>query len=147
MTGRLGPNLFYQSIENRKLCCRIRKLEPLQRELAGRSAWITGLRREQSPTRQLVRRIEWDETHKLYKINPLADWSTQQVWDYIRANKVPYNSLHDRGYPSIGCAPCTRAIEPGQDIRAGRWWWEEPEHKECGLHLHEGKLVRAAREQ
>jgi len=140
--GEHGEDLYYQSVENRKLCCRIRKVEPLARTLVGFKAWICGLRREQSVTRRLVEKIEWDETFGLHKVNPLAEWTEQQVWDYIIENRVPYNALHDRGYPSIGCAPCTRAIEPGEDIRAGRWWWENPEHKECGLHLKDGKLVR-----
>lgn len=127
---------FRESVENRKECCGIRKVEPLKRALLGLSAWITGLRREQSVTRVQVEKIEIDEAHPgLYKINPLADWRTEQVWDHIRKNRVPYNRLHDQGYPSIGCAPCTRAVKPGEDVRAGRWWWENPEHKECGLHV------------
>jgi phosphoadenosine phosphosulfate reductase len=113
----------------------VRKVAPLKRKLATLDAWMTGLRREQAPTRTDVPRIEWDEANGLVKINPLADWSTKAVWAYIHEHGVPYNALHDRGYPSIGCAPCTRAIEPCEDIRAGRWWWEAPEHKECGLHL------------
>ena len=126
---------FRQSVENRKECCGIRKVEPLNRALAGLKAWITGLRREQSVTRTDVKKIEIDEAHGgILKINPLADWSEKQVWFYIKTNKVPYNRLHDAGYSSIGCAPCTRAIKPGEDIRAGRWWWENPENKECGLH-------------
>ncbi len=135
MVRRYGPNLFYQRIELRKLCCQVRKLEPLKRALSGLEAWICGLRREQSVTRSKVRKIEVDRIHGgILKINPLADWSTEEVWAYIRENNVPYNSLHDKGYPSIGCAPCTRAIRPGEDIRAGRWWWEDPENRECGLH-------------
>ncbi len=129
-----GPNFFRRSVDDRRLCCQVRKVRPLRRRLAGLSAWMTGLRREQAQTRSQLERIEWDEGNGLLKINPLADWSQEQVWDYIRANKVPYNSLHDRGYPSIGCAPCTRAVAAGEDVRAGRWWWENPEHKECGLH-------------
>lgn len=135
MVKKHGPNLFYQSVELRKLCCQVRKVEPLKRALSGLSAWICGLRREQSVTRSQIEKVEIDEANGgILKINPLADWSTAQVWDYIRKNKVPYNALHDRGYPSIGCLPCTRAVKPGEDIRAGRWWWESPEHKECGLH-------------
>lgn len=131
-----GPNLFYKSIDLRKLCCHVRKVEPLNRALKGLSAWVCGLRREQSMTRQQVKKIEIDHLHNgIIKINPLADWTEKDVWDYIRKNNVPYNSLHDKGYPSIGCAPCTRAIKEGEDIRAGRWWWESPEQKECGLHL------------
>ena len=135
MTNEFGPNLFYESIENRKLCCKVRKLEPLTRKLKGLDAWICGLRREQSITRAEISSFEWDTVNGLIKINPLANWSTERLWQYIRQNNVPYNKLHDRGYPSIGCAPCTRAINEGDDIRAGRWWWENPEHKECGLHL------------
>jgi phosphoadenosine phosphosulfate reductase len=129
-----GPNAFYKSVELRKRCCAIRKIEPLRRALRGMKAWVTGLRREQSVTRQELAEREWDEANGLFKINPLADWSEDDVWAYIRANEVPYNKLHDKNYPSIGCAPCTRAITQGEDIRAGRWWWERPESKECGLH-------------
>ena len=126
---------FRESVENRKECCGIRKVEPLQRALKGLKAWVTGLRREQSVTRTGVEKFEKDSAHPgLFKINPLADWTTAQVLDYIRKNEVPANKLHDLGYPSIGCAPCTRAVKPGEDIRAGRWWWERPEHKECGIH-------------
>jgi phosphoadenosine phosphosulfate reductase len=136
MVRRHGPNLVRETVELRRLCCRVRKVEPLRRRLAELDAWICGLRREQAATRTEVQRVEWDEANGLIKINPLADWSTDQVWDYIRARGVPYNRLHDAGYPSIGCAPCTRAVASGEDIRAGRWWWESPEHKECGLHTH-----------
>ena len=129
-----GINGFYESLEKRKRCCRIRKLDPLERALRGLDAWICGLRREQSVTRSEMRAIEWDETHDLLKINPLIDWHEEQVWEYIRRNHVPYNKLHEQGFPSIGCQPCTRAVKPGEDIRAGRWW-ESPDHKECGLHL------------
>jgi phosphoadenosine phosphosulfate reductase len=129
-----GVNAFYRSVELRQRCCGIRKTEPLSRALAGKRAWITGLRRAQGITRQDVALEEHDAVHGLTKFNPLIDWSDADVWRYIRARHVPYNPLHDRGYPSIGCAPCTRAVEPGEDIRAGRWWWENPEHKECGLH-------------
>ncbi|MHC4517313.1 MAG: phosphoadenylyl-sulfate reductase [Planctomycetota bacterium] len=134
MVNTHGPNLFYESIEARKLCCQIRKVEPLKRMLSGLEAWICGLRAEQSLTRTGLQRVEWDETFGILKVSPLADWTAEQVWDYIKKNDVPYNKLHDKGYPSIGCAPCTRAIGPDDDIRSGRWWWEEPEHKECGLH-------------
>ena len=129
-----GVNAFYRSVELRKACCAVRKTEPLARALAGKGAWITGLRRAQSVTRSDVAVEEFDAVHGLPKFNPLVDWSDDDVWAYIRAHGVPYNALHDRGYPSIGCAPCTRAVAPGEDIRAGRWWWEDPEHKECGLH-------------
>lgn len=137
MTKKYGADLFYEGVEKRKLCCRVRKVEPLEKKLKHLKAWICGLRKEQSSARGLVQKIEWDESFGLFKINPLADWSGVQVWDYIKKNKVPYNKLHDRGYPSIGCAPCTRAVKPGEDIRAGRWWWErdgDGGSKECGLH-------------
>jgi phosphoadenosine phosphosulfate reductase len=127
---------FRQSVEERKYCCGIRKIEPLGRALNGLDAWMTGLRREQAVTRGTVGKVEADESHGgIIKVNPLTDWSGEQVWDYIRAHDVPYNSLHDIGFPSIGCAPCTRAVKPGEDMRAGRWWWEMPESKECGLHV------------
>jgi phosphoadenosine phosphosulfate reductase len=137
-----GINGFYDSIEARKACCQARKVEPLKRVLAGKQAWITGLRAAQSTTRTELKVKEMDEANGLLKFSPLADWSEQEVWAYIHANRVPYNRLHDRNYPSIGCAPCTRAVEPGEDIRAGRWWWENPEQKECGLHLVDGRLQR-----
>jgi phosphoadenosine phosphosulfate reductase len=129
-----GPNLFYSSVENRKACCNVRKLRPLRKVLGTVDAWICGLRREQSMTRTAVELVSWDAEFGIYKICPLFDWSEAQVWDYIKQNNVPYNALHDRGFPSIGCAPCTRAVHPGEDIRGGRWWCESPEHKECGLH-------------
>ncbi|MBB6049569.1 phosphoadenylyl-sulfate reductase [Armatimonas rosea] len=130
-----GPGSFYHSIENRRECCHLRKVEPLSRALADAAGWITGQRREQSVTRASLPKWETDATHGgIAKLNPLADWTEAQVWDYIKAHRVPYNKLHDQGFPSIGCAPCTRAIEPGEDLRAGRWWWENPEQKECGLH-------------
>lgn len=126
---------FRESVDGRKECCRIRKVEPLERALAGLSAWVTGLRREQAVTRSALAKIEADPSRAgLIKVNPLADWTQEEVWAYIRKHDVPYNKLHDAGYPSIGCAPCTRAVKPGEDVRAGRWWWETPEHKECGLH-------------
>jgi phosphoadenosine phosphosulfate reductase len=137
-----GLNAFYDSVDMRKECCRIRKVEPLNRALAGNKAWVTGQRRAQSATRAALDVQENDDAHGMTKFNPLADWSEQDVWNYIRGNKVPYNPLHDQGYPSIGCEPCTRAIQPGEDVRAGRWWWENPETKECGLHVVDGKLVR-----
>jgi phosphoadenosine phosphosulfate reductase len=126
---------FRRSIGERKHCCGIRKVEPLRRALAPLRAWVTGLRREQALTRTGISAVEWDATHWLVKVNPLASWTEAEVWAHIRELEVPYNALHDRGYPSIGCAPCTRAIQPGEDIRAGRWWWENPGHKECGLHV------------
>ena len=126
---------FRESIENRKECCGLRKVEPLWRALRDTDAWITGLRRSQGVTRTDAQKIEADEAHPgLYKINPLVDWTQEEVMGYIKKNSVPYNRLHDLGYPSIGCAPCTRAVKPGEDVRAGRWWWENPEHKECGIH-------------
>ena len=126
---------FRSSIQARKTCCGIRKVEPLGRALASLRAWVTGLRREQASTRTGIAAVEWDAAHGLVKVNPLAHWSEPQIWSYIREHKVPYNSLHEQGFPSIGCAPCTRPIMPGEDIRAGRWWWEYPAHKECGLHV------------
>lgn len=137
-----GLNAFYNSVEMRRECCRIRKVEPLGRALAGNKAWVTGQRRAQSTTRAELHVQEDDPAHAMTKFNPLADWSEQDVWDYIRANDVPYNALHDQGYPSIGCEPCTRAVQPGEDVRAGRWWWENPDSKECGLHMVDGKLIR-----
>ena len=134
MVNSKGINLFYDSIENRKLCCHIRKIEPLKRAFEGLDAWICGLRRDQSVTRKDIQLVEWDDTNGLIKVNPLIDWTEEQVWNYIRGNHVPYNQLHDKGYPSIGCQPCTRAILPGEDVRAGRWWWENPDSRECGLH-------------
>jgi len=130
-----GPNSFYQSIDFRKLCCHIRKVEPLKRALRNREVWITGLRHEQSVTRQAVDAFCWDDSFKIYKFNPLLDWSHEDVWQFIKENKVPYNALHDKGFPSIGCSPCTRAVSSGENERAGRWWWESPETKECGLHV------------
>ncbi|MFC3374459.1 phosphoadenylyl-sulfate reductase [Rugamonas sp. CCM 8940] len=137
-----GLNAFYDSVEMRRECCRIRKVEPLGRALAGQRAWITGQRRAQSSTRAELPVQEDDPAHGMVKFNPLADWSEQDVWNYISDRAVPYNALHDQGYPSIGCAPCTRAVEPGEDVRAGRWWWENPDSKECGLHMVDGKLIR-----
>ncbi len=135
MVAEHGLNLFYHSVEFRKMCCGVRKMEPLKRALAGLDAWITGLRRDQSVTRTAVHKVEWDEGNQLIKLNPLVDWTHEDVWKYIREHNVPYNALHDRGYPSIGCGPCTRAVQPGEHERAGRWWWEHPETKECGLHV------------
>ncbi|MDC8757671.1 phosphoadenylyl-sulfate reductase [Janthinobacterium fluminis] len=137
-----GLNAFYDSVELRRECCRIRKVEPLGRALAGNKAWITGQRRAQSTTRAELHVEEADPAHGMTKFNPLADWSEDDVWHYIRSHGVPYNALHDQGYPSIGCQPCTRAVEPGEDVRAGRWWWENPDSKECGLHMVDGKLIR-----
>lgn len=135
-----GINSFYESVENRKECCHIRKVKPLNRALAGAKVWVTGLRNEQSANRKDMPMIEWDEMRQLYKFNPLINWSYDDVLDYITKFNVPYNKLHDNGFISIGCAPCTRAVEPGEDPRAGRWWWEAS-HKECGLH---GKALKQA---
>ena len=139
MAEEHGFNLFYKALELRHLCCDLRKVEPLGRAMETLDAWITGLRRDQAATRANVAKVELDVAHgDRIKLNPLADWSSEQVWEYIRDQKVPYNELHDNGFPSIGCAPCTRAVEPGEDPRAGRWWWEsDPNAKECGLHVVE----------
>jgi len=134
---RFGRDAFYESLDLRQQCCGIRKVEPLQRALAGKQAWITGMRREQSILRNEIAFEEMDEVHKLKKFNPLADWSEDEVWAHIRRYEVPYNPLYDQGYSSIGCAPCTRPVVAGEDARAGRWWWEQSEKKECGLHRHE----------
>lgn len=134
MVNNEGINLFYTSVENRKKCCSIRKIEPLKRAFAGMKVWICGLRKEQSVTRNNIKLIEWDEMNALIKINPLINFTEEQLWQYIQKYKVPYNPLHDKNFPSIGCEPCTREVKEGEDIRAGRWWWESPIHKECGLH-------------
>lgn len=134
MISQKGPNSFYESVDNRKECCGIRKVEPLNRALQGKKIWITGIRSEQSMNREQMHWIEWDEAHQLVKVHPLFLWTLDEVKSYIRENNVPYNALHDRGFPSIGCAPCTRAVQPGEDFRAGRWWWEDTSKKECGLH-------------
>ncbi|MCL4435213.1 MAG: phosphoadenylyl-sulfate reductase [Thaumarchaeota archaeon] len=135
ITRNHGLNLFYRSMTLRKLCCEVRKVEPLKRALSDLDAWITGLRRDQASTRVAVQKVEVDTLHGgIIKINPLADQTSEDVWRYIRNNNVPYNALHDNGYPSIGCEPCTRAVKPGEDPRAGRWWWEPREASECGLH-------------
>lgn len=130
-----GINAFYESVELRKACCHMRKVEPLKRALDDKQAWITGMRAEQATTRASLPTREFDEGNQLEKFNPLSDWTEQEVWAYIRLHEVPYNALHDQFYPSIGCAPCTRAVAIGEDIRAGRWWWEDPDSKECGLHV------------
>ena len=130
-----GINAFYESIELRKACCHMRKVEPLKRALKDKQAWVTGMRAEQASTRASLPIQEFDESNQLEKFNPLSDWTEKEVWAYIRMNNVPYNALHDQFYPSIGCAPCTRAVAMGEDVRAGRWWWEDPQNKECGLHV------------
>lgn len=139
MVNAKGPNSFYESVENRKECCGIRKVEPLGRALKGNRAWITGIRAEQSANRQFMENTEWDEGHELVKFHPIFDWTLDQVKEYIKLHNIPYNTLHDRGFPSIGCMPCTRAVREGEDFRAGRWWWEDASKKECGLHEHEAK--------
>jgi phosphoadenosine phosphosulfate reductase len=130
-----GINAFYESVDLRKACCHMRKVEPLSRALKGKKAWVTGMRAQQSATRTDLPLREFDESHGLEKFNPLSDWTEQETWAYIRLHEVPYNKLHDQFYPSIGCAPCTRAVAVGEDVRAGRWWWENADTKECGLHL------------
>jgi len=141
MVSEHGPNLFYESVENRKKCCGVRKVEPLKRVLSTVDAWICGLRKDQSTTRQEISLFEWDPTFNILKVNPIAYWSEEKVWEYIRRENVPYNSLYNKGFRSIGCEPCTRAVGPGEDVRSGRWWWENPDKKECGLHVSylEGK--------
>ena len=129
-----GINAFYESIDKRKSCCNVRKIRPLLRALSTVDVWICGLRKEQAVTRAEVKVVEWDEANQLVKVNPLARFSEEEVWEYILKNNVPYNALHKKGFPSIGCQPCTRVVKDGKDIRSGRWWWENPEHKECGLH-------------
>ena len=129
-----GPNSFYESVENRKTCCNIRKIVPLKRALAGNKCWVTGIRAEQSLNRTDMANLEWDEQNQLIKFHPIFFWSLDEVKAYIRKNNIVYNTLHDKGFPSIGCAPCTRAVQEGEDFRAGRWWWEDQSKKECGLH-------------
>lgn len=137
-----GVNGFYDSVERRKACCHVRKVEPLRRALIGTKAWITGMRREQAVTRGSLEVSVFDADNGIQKFNPLLEWTDAEVWEYIKANDVPYNALHDQFYPSIGCAPCTRAITPGEDIRAGRWWWEDPQNKECGLHVGKSSALK-----
>jgi phosphoadenosine phosphosulfate reductase len=135
MVSQKGPNSFYESVENRKECCAIRKIEPLKRALAGNDIWITGIRAKQSANREHMQGVEWDSQNQLIKYHPLFDWTLEKVKSYIQENNIPYNPLHDKGFPSIGCAPCTRAVKDGEDFRAGRWWWEDQSKKECGLHV------------
>ncbi|MBN2204284.1 MAG: phosphoadenylyl-sulfate reductase [Thermoleophilia bacterium] len=142
MVGRHGINLFRTSIELRKMCCGVRKVRPLRRAQSDLDAWVCGLRSGQGATRQKVEPVEWDDAGELIKFNPLADWDEERVWRYVRAHDIPYNPLHDQGFPSIGCAPCTRAVAPGEDFRAGRWWWEDPDQRECGLHHRTGAADR-----
>lgn len=135
MVSEKGPNSFYESVENRMECCRIRKVDPLQRALKGNSIWITGIRKEQSAYRSILSPVEWDDKNQIVKFHPIFNWSADEVKFFIRKNNIPYNSLHDKGFPSIGCQPCTRAVREGEDIRTGRWWWEQTDKKECGLHF------------
>jgi len=137
MVSTKGPSSFYQSVDNRKECCGIRKIEPLKRALTGNDVWITGIRAEQSANREDMHNVEWDEGNQLVKFHPIFSWTLDEVKAYIKENNIPYNPLHDKGFPSIGCAPCTRAVQPGEDFRAGRWWWEDQSKKECGLHSTE----------
>ncbi|PWS28512.1 phosphoadenylyl-sulfate reductase [Pedobacter yonginense] len=137
MVNTKGPNSFYESVENRKECCYIRKIEPLKRALQGNAIWITGIRADQSANREDMNDLEWDEGNQLIKFHPIFDWTLDDVKSYISDNNIVYNTLHDKGFPSIGCAPCTRAVQPGEDFRAGRWWWEDQSKKECGLHATE----------
>lgn len=135
MVNAKGPNSFYESVENRKECCNIRKIEPLKRALNGNKCWITGIRAEQSANRQFMEPVEWDSVNQIIKFHPVYTWTLDEIKEYINVNNIPYNILHDRGFPSIGCAPCTRAVREGEDFRAGRWWWEDQSKKECGLHV------------
>jgi len=136
LISKKGPNSFYESVENRLECCHIRKVEPLQRALKGNSIWITGIRKGQSNARGGISSLEWDDVNSIVKFHPLFDWSMNEVKKFISENNIPYNALHDKGFPSIGCQPCTRAVKEGEDARAGRWWWEQNNKKECGLHIH-----------
>lgn len=134
MVTKKGPSSFYESVENRKECCGVRKVEPLNRALLGHKVWITGIRADQSANREDMDWVEWDEAHQLVKVHPIFNWTLDNVKDYVKEKNVPYNPLHDKGFPSIGCQPCTRAVQLGEDFRAGRWWWEDASKKECGLH-------------
>ncbi|HLS94387.1 MAG TPA: phosphoadenylyl-sulfate reductase [Sphingobacterium sp.] len=135
MVSRKGPSSFYNSVDDRKECCYIRKIEPLKRAIKGFKVWITGIRAEQSANREGMDMVEWDEANGIIKVHPLYHWTLADVEDFLKSRGVPYNPLHDKGFPSIGCQPCTRAIHPGEDFRAGRWWWEDKSKKECGLHV------------
>jgi phosphoadenosine phosphosulfate reductase len=140
-----GINGFRDGLEQRRSCCATRKVGPFRRAIAGRGAWVTGIRRGQSSSRALAAPVEWDSEYGLHKVSPLLDWSETDIWDYIRKKRLPYNSLHDSGFPSIGCAPCTRAVQPGEDARSGRWWWERADSRECGLHPRRKTPAVAAR--
>jgi phosphoadenosine phosphosulfate reductase len=134
MVDAKGPNSFYESVDNRKECCFIRKIEPLKRALLGNEIWVTGIRAEQSANREDMHDLEWDEGNQMVKFHPIFDWTLEDVKVFVKENNIVYNTLHDKGFPSIGCAPCTRAVREGEDFRAGRWWWEDRSKKECGLH-------------
>jgi phosphoadenosine phosphosulfate reductase len=142
LNDQAGPNMFYKSVDNRKQCCFVRKVKPLKKALKDAKVWISGLRREQGITRNELDIISWVEEHQVFKVCPLANWFESNVWDMIRNNQIPYNKLHDKGFPTIGCAPCTRPVRPAEDKRSGRWWWEADEKKECGIHIEDGKIVR-----
>ena len=142
--GENGINGFRDGLEQRRGGCVVRKVEPFRRAIAGRSAWVTGIRRGQSASRALASPVEWDGEYGLYKVSPLLEWSENEIWEYIRKKRLPYNALHDQGFPSIGCAPCTRAVQPGEDERSGRWWWERSDSRECGLHPRRQPAVLAA---
>ena len=144
LSAHRGVNGFYHSLDARLECCQVRKIEPFKRAIAGFGAWITGVRREQSAARALAAPLEWDAQYGLYKLSPLLEWSEAEVWQYIRSHELPYNALHDRQFPSIGCVPCTRAIQPGESRRAGRWWWEQSESRECGLHPRDRRTAAQA---
>ncbi|NQD69469.1 phosphoadenylyl-sulfate reductase [Sphingobacterium shayense] len=135
MVNQKGPSSFYESVENRKECCYIRKIEPLHRAIKGFKVWITGIRADQSANREDMQSVEWDEANNIVKIHPIFHWTLSDVETFLKSNGIPYNPLHDKGFPSIGCQPCTRAVQPGDDFRAGRWWWEDKSKKECGLHV------------
>jgi phosphoadenosine phosphosulfate reductase len=139
-----GVNGFRDSVNQRHGCCVVRKIEPFRRAIAGRGAWVTGIRRGLSAGRALTAPVAWDAEYGLHKVSPLLDWTEDEVWEYIRKKRLPYNSLHDSGFPSIGCAPCTRAVQPGEDKRAGRWWWERSDSRECGLHPRHSRPVSEA---
>lgn len=144
VVGARGVNYFRESIEARKHCCAMRKVQPLKRALDGKSAWITGLRRAQSDARDTVEPLSWDAANGMFKLNPLWDWSDERLWSFIEDEGIPTNPLYQQNYPSIGCAPCTRAVQPGEHPRAGRWWWEQDQARECGLHIVDGRLVRGS---
>ena len=141
--GKNGINGFRDGLAQRQGCCAVRKVEPFRRAVAGHGAWVTGIRRGQSAGRALAAPVAWDAAYGLHKISPLLDWTEDEIWEYIRKKRLPYNSLHDSGFPSIGCAPCTRAVQPGEDGRSGRWWWERSEHRECGLHPSHARPLRS----